>query len=146
MTYSPQVTINDFIPTTPALHQVSSFGSMFLASHLHIATSPDGYSDGDRLVIGDGLRSVFVLSVDPESGEIESDQRDMATHRVMRLAGVRDGGESVIIADVSCCSTGFSAVLIRLGPLEPLDVQAEGADRNSCKLRFARGRRPLQTG
>lgn len=47
------------------------------------------------------MRSIFVLDVDDGSGKIYVDQRDMATHSVTALEGVRDGGESVIIADVS---------------------------------------------
>ena len=54
----------------------------------------------DRLVVGDGMRSVFVLEVDDESGMIFGDQRDMATHSVTALECIRDGGDGVVIADV----------------------------------------------
>lgn len=50
------------------------------------------------------MRSIFVLEVDDESGMIYGDQRDLATHQVMALEGVRDGGQSVIISDVSSAS------------------------------------------
>ena len=46
------------------------------------------------------MRSIFVLEVDESSGEIFGDQRDMATHSVTALEGIRDGGDGVIIADV----------------------------------------------
>jgi DNA damage-binding protein 1 len=55
----------------------------------------------ERLVVGDGMRSISVLDVDPKTGAIYRETRDMATHSVAGLGGVKDGGEGVIISDVS---------------------------------------------
>lgn len=55
----------------------------------------------ERLVVGDGMRSISVLDVDPKTGAIYRETRDMATHSVAGLGGVRDGGQGVIISDVS---------------------------------------------
>jgi len=53
------------------------------------------------LIIGDGMRSVIVLDVDEGSGEVLGNEKDMATHGVKALEGVKDGGEGVVISDVS---------------------------------------------
>ena len=79
---------------------LSEFSSVFVAQHLHIAPHSKLYNQ-DRLVVGDGMRSIFILEVDEESGMVFGEQRDMATHSVTALEGVRDGGEGVVIADVS---------------------------------------------
>lgn len=47
------------------------------------------------------MRSVFVLDVDEGSGLIYGDQRDMATHCVLGMEGIKDGGTGVVISDVS---------------------------------------------
>jgi DNA damage-binding protein 1 len=86
-----------------AFKEVSAFASMFIAQHLLVSSAlPDlsGSQEDDRLVVGDGMRSIFVLEVDPESGIIYSDVRDMATHQVMALEGLNDNGKGVVIADV----------------------------------------------
>lgn len=54
----------------------------------------------ERLVVGDGMRSIFVLDVDPKTGAIYRETRDMATHAVAGIGGVQDGGQGVIISDV----------------------------------------------
>ena len=64
--------------------------------------------DKDRLVVGDGMRSLFVLDIDEDSGEVFGDQRDMATHSVTALEGIRDGGEGIVIADVSFALIHFA--------------------------------------
>ena len=63
--------------------------------------SPVGEVLEERLVVGDGMRSISVLDVDPKTGAIYRETRDMATHSVAGLGGVRDGGQGVIISDVS---------------------------------------------
>lgn len=84
----------------PKLTEISIFASAFIAQHLHIAPRTKIHNE-ERLVVGDGMRSVFVLDVDEASGKIFGDQRDMATHSVTALEGIRDGGDGVVIADVS---------------------------------------------
>lgn len=81
----------------PQLEEASNFSAAFIASHLRVA--PKGkHCSHDRLVLGDGMRSIFVLDVD-EAGVVYADQRDMATHQVMSLEHVMDGGDGVIISD-----------------------------------------------
>jgi DNA damage-binding protein 1 len=80
--------------------EVSAFTSTFIAQHLHVTPSTKVHSE-ERLVVGDGMRSVFALEVDEASGAIIADQRDMATHQVTALHGIQDVGQGVIIADVS---------------------------------------------
>jgi DNA damage-binding protein 1 len=55
--------------------------------------------------VGDGMRSVFVLDVDEGNGVIHGDQRDMGTCQVLGMEGVKDGGEGVVVADVSSTFT-----------------------------------------
>lgn len=89
-----KISINRLTPgPVGALIELSAFASTFIAQHLSRV--------GDRLVVGDGMRSVFILDVDDGSGQIFGDQRDMATHSVMAMEGVKDGGEGVVISDVS---------------------------------------------
>ncbi|KAK4684331.1 hypothetical protein P7C73_g5851, partial [Tremellales sp. Uapishka_1] len=83
----------------PSLSEVASWSSAFIALHLSI-TPKSGSHTEDRLVVGDGMRSIFVLTVDEGSGQIYVDQRDMATHSVVALGGVQDQGPGVIIADI----------------------------------------------
>jgi DNA damage-binding protein 1 len=82
------------------LTEISHFSSLFIAQHLHVAPSTKLHGE-ERLVVGDGMRSVFVLDVDEENGVIHGDQRDMGTHQILGMEGIRDGGEGVIVADVS---------------------------------------------
>ncbi|WVQ78968.1 hypothetical protein IAT38_001060 [Cryptococcus sp. DSM 104549] len=85
---------------TPRLPEASAFFSVFVASHLAVVPKPPTLLPSeDRLVLGDGMRSVMVLDVDEASGAIFDDQRDMATHGVVALGRVRDAGEGVVIAD-----------------------------------------------
>ena len=84
---------------SPNIIELSAFSSTFVAQHLHVASRSKLHNE-DRLVLGDGMRSVSVLDVDEASGKIFGDQRDMATHSVTALEGIRDGGEGVVIADV----------------------------------------------
>lgn len=95
-----QVSINRFTLNPLGIKELSSFSSMFVAQHLRI-TPESNHHPEERLVVGDGMRSVFVLDVDMGSGEVYGDQRDMATYQVMGMEGVRDGGEGMIISDVS---------------------------------------------
>jgi len=68
----------------------------FEADFLAVSHAPDG----DRLVIGDAMRSILVLDVDERDGYIKWDQRDMSSHSVRALCQVRDDGPGVIISDV----------------------------------------------
>lgn len=95
--------------------ELSSFSSTFIAQHLE--------TSHDRLAVGDGMRSVFVLDVDEGSGQIYGDMRDMATHCVLGMANVRDGGEGVIISDVSARLKQLTS-----GPLQPLDIPLQRYD------------------
>ena len=83
-----------------AFKEVSQFSSAFLAQHLYVAEATKTHRD-PRLIVGDGMRSIFALEVDDESGTIYADQRDLATYQVMGLEGIHDNGQSVILADVS---------------------------------------------
>ncbi len=96
-----QVTIYRLDPIGTHLDQVSSWGSAFSAQHLRVTPSTKIYPE-ERLMVGDGMRSVSILDVDEGSGEIHDIQKDMATHSVVALERIRDGGEGVIIADVGC--------------------------------------------
>lgn len=88
------------LDTSPfGLKEVSNFASMFIAQHLYVTPVSKLHAE-ERLVVGDGMRSIFVLEVDDGSGMIYADQRDLATHQVMALEGIQDGGQGVIIADV----------------------------------------------
>ncbi len=94
-----QVMIYRLDPNPPNLIELSAFSSAFIAQHLHVAARSKLHNE-ERLVVGDGMRSVFVLEVDEETANIYGDQRDMATHSVTALEGIRDGGDGVVIADV----------------------------------------------
>jgi len=94
------VSILKFDSSQSSLHEVSHFASAFIAQHLYVSPPTKLHAE-DRLVVGDGMRSIFVLEVDEGSGVVYADQRDLATHQVMALHGVRDGGQSVLISDAS---------------------------------------------
>lgn len=82
------------------LTELSSFSSTFIAHSLYTAP-PSKYQAEEKLIVGDGMRSVLMLEVDDESGMIYGDDRDMATHQVVALAGIKDRGQGVVVADVS---------------------------------------------
>jgi DNA damage-binding protein 1 len=84
------------------LTELSNFSSTFIAHSLFTAP-PSKYQAEEKLIVGDGMRSVLMLEVDDESGMIYGDDRDMATHQVVALAGIKDRGQGVVVADVSCC-------------------------------------------
>ena len=84
------------------LTELSSFSSTFIAQSLFTAP-PSKYQAEEKLIVGDGMRSVLMLEVDDESGMIYGDDRDMATHQVVALAGIKDRGQGVVVADVSYC-------------------------------------------
>lgn len=87
--------------TNPShLRQLSSWSSTFIAQHLRLTLKNKIHAE-DRLVVGDGMRSISVLEVSEETGAILSGERDMATHSVMALERIKDGGEGVVVADVS---------------------------------------------
>ncbi|WVF68077.1 hypothetical protein IAT40_002840 [Kwoniella sp. CBS 6097] len=87
------------VSASPAtLSDVSSFSSAFLASHLSVSPKSAVHRE-DRLIVGDGMRSVIVLSIDEGDGKIYDDQRDMATHSVVAMEKIADGGDGVVIAD-----------------------------------------------
>ncbi|OCF61827.1 hypothetical protein L486_01489 [Kwoniella mangroviensis CBS 10435] len=92
-----KVSINRLSPNPPTLTEVSSFSSAFLASHLTVVHSD--IDNEDRLVLGDGMRSIIVLSIDEGSGKIYDDTRDLATHQVTAMGRVKDGGEGIVIGD-----------------------------------------------
>ncbi|ODN74495.1 hypothetical protein L202_06876 [Cryptococcus amylolentus CBS 6039] len=81
-----------------SLTRVASWASAFVISHLAVIPPFGSREDGD-LIVGDGMRSVIVLQVDEGSGKIYDDERDMATHGVVALGRVQDGGEGIVIAD-----------------------------------------------
>ncbi|KAK8849708.1 hypothetical protein IAR55_005043 [Kwoniella newhampshirensis] len=93
-----KVSINRLGLTPPSLAEVSSFSSAFIASYLAVTPKSKLHSE-DRLILGDGMRSVIILEVDEGNGKIYDDQRDLATHSVLAMERVNDGGEGVIIAD-----------------------------------------------
>jgi DNA damage-binding protein 1 len=82
------------------LTELSSFSSTFIAHSLFTAP-PSKHQAEEKLIVGDGMRSVLMLEVDDESGMIYGDDRDMATHQVVALAGIKDRGQGVVVADVS---------------------------------------------
>lgn len=77
------------------LEETAAFTFSFEAHYLSVLR------DGSKelLVLGDAMRSIIVLEIDEESGEIRSDQRDMAPHSVRSLGTVRDGARDVILTD-----------------------------------------------
>jgi DNA damage-binding protein 1 len=93
------VSINRFSFNPVSLREVSSFASTFVAQHLHVTPVSRFYPE-ERLVVGDGMRSIFVLEIDAGSGEVFGDQRDAATYQVLAMGGVKDGGKAIVISDV----------------------------------------------
>ncbi|WWD20338.1 hypothetical protein CI109_104814 [Kwoniella shandongensis] len=93
-----KVSINRLDLTPPGLTEISSFSSAFIASHLTV-TPKSKLASEDRLVLGDGMRSIIILEVDEGNGKVYDDQRDLATHSVVAMERVTDGGEGVVIAD-----------------------------------------------
>lgn len=81
----------------PSLEEAASFAFAFETHHLAVVEVDKEH----RLIVGDAMRSIIVLSVDPESGDIVGDQRDMNSHLVRSLSSVQDVEPGVIIADVS---------------------------------------------
>lgn len=81
----------------PSLEEAASFAFAFETHHLAVVD----IDKEKRLVVGDAMRSIIVLSVDPESGDIVGDQRDMNAHLVRCLSAVHDVEPGVMIADVS---------------------------------------------
>ncbi len=133
----PQVSIHRLELNPPDLIELSAFSSAFITQYLHVASRSKLHNE-DRLVVGDGMRSVFVLDVDEASGKIFGDQRDMATHSVTALEGIRDGGDGVVIADVGLHQIHRDGELRHgAGLLEPLDIQIEGTDRERGDFRSA---------
>ncbi|WWC92848.1 uncharacterized protein L201_007809 [Kwoniella dendrophila CBS 6074] len=103
-----RVTINRLSPTPPTLTEISSFTSAFLASHLTVTPASKANTSitpEDRLVLGDGMRSIIVLSIDEADGKIYDDTRDLATHQVTAMGRIQDGGEGIVISD------GYSNIL-----------------------------------
>ncbi|EIW71360.1 hypothetical protein TREMEDRAFT_71141 [Tremella mesenterica DSM 1558] len=92
------VTIYKHEKASHLLIPTSRFASAFVAKSLVVAP-PDKLHPEERLVVGDGMRSIFVLDIDEGTGMIMGDERDMATHSVMAMEGLRDGGQAVIVAD-----------------------------------------------
>ncbi|ORY34709.1 CPSF A subunit region-domain-containing protein [Naematelia encephala] len=91
-----KVTLYRLDPIPTRFTELSSMSSAFIARHLHVAPKSKLYPE-DRLVVGDGMRSIFVLDVDEANGMFLGDQRDLATHCVTALEGI--SGDGVIIAD-----------------------------------------------
>lgn len=104
------VVIHDFIAiATPAkvsilrlddtgLTETSKCTFAFEAHFLAVSKDAEGT---DLLAIGDAMRSILLIDVNPETGVTDWSQRDMSSHGVRALAGLHDGGPSVIISDVS---------------------------------------------
>ena len=98
----PQVTLSTLTYTSSSgynLVEVSTFVSAFVPEHLSIAPASKSCPD-DRLVVGDGMRSIFVLDINEGSGRIEGEQKDLVTHSVTAMGSIRDGGDGIVIADV----------------------------------------------
>lgn len=82
-----------------SLTELSRFSSTFVAQCLYTAP-PWRHQAQEKLVVGDGMRSVIVLEIDDESGMIFDDRRDMATHQISTMSKIRDRGQGAVIADV----------------------------------------------
>lgn len=95
---STKVSILRLTTQPPSLEEAASFAFAFETHHLAVVE----IDKEKRLVVGDAMRSIIVLSVDPESGDIVGDQRDMNAHLVRCLSAVHDVEPGVMIADVSC--------------------------------------------
>jgi DNA damage-binding protein 1 len=63
------------------------------------------------------MRSVLMLEIDDESGMIYGDDRDMATHQVVALAGIKDRGQGLVVADVCLISASASTLTYRVHPI-----------------------------
>jgi hypothetical protein len=86
------------------------------------------------------MRSVLMLEVDDESGMIYGDDRDMATHQVVALAGIKDRGQGVVVADVSY--SDFAVVQANsTGLFQYPDIPPKGQDRTSSHIRSTRTNR-----
>lgn len=79
------------------LQETACFTFAFEAHHLSVLRR-DGT---DLLVLGDAMRSIIVLEIDDESGEIRADHRDMAPHAVRALGTVKDTSVDVILTDAN---------------------------------------------
>lgn len=82
----------------PRLAEVSSFSNAFEPRYL--ATLGESWSR-DRLVVGDGMRSIIVLEISEGSGESFNSSRDMSAHSVRALGTMSDTEHDVVISDVS---------------------------------------------
>ncbi|GMK54981.1 hypothetical protein CspeluHIS016_0200370 [Cutaneotrichosporon spelunceum] len=81
--------------TDGKLQETASFTFAFEAHYLSVLRQ----GNTDLLVLGDAMRSIIVLDIDAESGEIRADHRDMAPHAVRALGTVKDGSTDVILTD-----------------------------------------------
>lgn len=70
------------------------------------------------------MRSICVLEL-AEDGTVAFEKRDMATHRVQAMDGVNDGGNGVVISDVSLELGGTE--LTAIGRIQSLDFQIGGS-------------------
>lgn len=93
-----KVTLYRFDPRGGKLVVASTFSSAFVARSLFVASASKLHAD-KRLIIGDGMRSLLSLEIDPDTGEINGDRRDMATHCIVAMEGIKDGGQAVVVAD-----------------------------------------------
>jgi DNA damage-binding protein 1 len=98
------------------LTELSTFSSTFIAQSLFTAP-PSKHQAEEKLIVGDGMRSVLMLEIDDESGMIYGDDRDMATHQVVALAGIKDRGQGLVVADVSLNSASANTLTYRVHPI-----------------------------
>jgi DNA damage-binding protein 1 len=98
------------------LTELSTFSSTFIAQSLFTAP-PSKHQAEEKLIVGDGMRSVLMLEIDDESGMIYGDDRDMATHQVVALAGIKDRGQGLVVADVCLISASASTLTYRVHPI-----------------------------
>lgn len=108
--------------------KLDSCSFAFEAHFLAVSRGPEG----DRLVVGDAMRSILVLDVDKKDGSITRNQRDMSSHAVRALAAVRDDGPGAIVTDVSealpCWLYTISTISDSTGPRKRAHVPAQGRD------------------
>ena len=57
------------------------------------------------------MRSVMVLSINSQNGDIVSEVRDLVTHQITALEEITDHGKAAIIADVRVASVAVTPLL-----------------------------------
>lgn len=90
--------------------EVSQVNNAFEARFLAVA--PREEDDPSSLVIGDGMRSIIVVDINPSDGSVKNTSRDMAAHSVRSMGVISHSARTVqveiIISDVRFSVVAFA--------------------------------------